>query len=125
MNLLLDTHILLWWLDNPSLIKRDAANLITDGKNGVYISSATIWEIVLKKSLGKLCIPDNLEEVITSNRFLYLPIAPHHAFRLECLPHIHRDPFDRILIAQALCEKYTLVTRDKIIPQYDLDVIEG
>ncbi|MBD3421745.1 MAG: PIN domain-containing protein [Chitinivibrionales bacterium] len=125
MNIMLDTHILLWWLDDPAKLTDDACGLISSGSNNVYISSAVIWEIVLKKSLGKLEIPPELDTIIQENRFQYLPVAPQHAFALEKLPNIHRDPFDRILIAQALHEKFTFITRDAHILRYDIETVAG
>jgi PIN domain nuclease of toxin-antitoxin system len=125
MNAILDTHILLWWLDNPTLIKDNARSVISERSNNIFISSITIWEIVIKKSLGKLKIPNNLAEVIKNNRFLYLPIKPEHAFALEDLPDYHRDPFDRMLIVQSICERFTLITRDKQILHYQINSLVG
>ena len=123
MTLLLDTHALLWWLDNPRQLSRQARAAIQDGKNPVYISAAVVWEIAIKKALGKVDAPDNLEEVIEANRFLPLPITIPHAVAVQSLPALHRDPFDRILIAQALHEGFRLVTRDQEIAQYPVPQI--
>lgn len=118
MKLLLDTHVLLWWLEDPALLSEAARTAIQDGKNTVFISVATVWEIVIKKSLGKLDIPNNLETVIAANRFLSLPISMSHALTIEKLPPHHRDPFDRMLIAQAIHDELVMVSRDPHILKY-------
>ena len=123
MRLLLDTHALLWWLDDPKQLSRKARVVIEDGKNPVYVSAAVVWEIMIKKALGRLDAPGNLEEVIQSNRFLPLPITIPHAVAVQSLPALHRDPFDRILIAQALHEGFRLVTRDQDIAKYPVPQI--
>ncbi len=118
MTLLLDTHAFLWWLDDPKILSKAARKAIADGKNTVYISAAVIWEIAIKRSLGKLDAPDNLEAAMTSNRFLPLPVTIPHALAVEALPDHHRDPFDRLLIAQARHEGFKLVSRDHHVPLY-------
>jgi PIN domain nuclease of toxin-antitoxin system len=123
MTLLLDTHVLLWWLDDPKRLSRAARKAIQDGANPVYISAAVAWEITIKKALGKLDAPDDLEDVIEANRFLPLPITIPHALAVRSLPHHHRDPFDRILIAQALYEGFRLVNRDSEIAKYPVPQI--
>ncbi len=123
MNLLLDTHVLLWWLDEPSTLSEDARLAIADGKNTVFVSAANAWEITIKKALGKLNAPDNLEEVIAENRFSPLPITIAHALAVSQLPHYHNDPFDRILAAQAEVEGLTLVTHDKYLKMYNIPFI--
>lgn len=123
MTLLLDTHVLLWWLDDPKRLSRAARRAIQDGSNPVYISAAVAWEITIKKALGKLDAPDDLEDAIEANRFLSLPITIPHALAVRSLPHHHRDPFDRILIAQALHEGFRLVNRDSEIAKYPVPQI--
>jgi PIN domain nuclease of toxin-antitoxin system len=118
MMLLLDTHVLLWWLENPGQLSRQAKKAIQDGSNRVYVSAAVAWEIAIKKSLGKLEAPDDLEEMIDANRFTPLPVTIAHALGVVSLPNHHRDPFDRIMIAQALHEGLRLVTRDQEIAKY-------
>jgi PIN domain nuclease of toxin-antitoxin system len=120
MKLLLDTHVLLWWLDNPMLLSEEARKAIRNGKNSVYASAASIWEIVIKNALGKLDLPSNIEQMLTVNRFLSLPISITHTLAIQSLPSFHGDPFDRMLIAQALCEDLTLATRDSRILKYPL-----
>jgi PIN domain nuclease of toxin-antitoxin system len=123
MTLLLDTHVVLWWLDNPGQLSRQAKKAIQDGRNRVYVSAAVAWEIAIKKSLGKLEAPDDLEEMIAANRFSPLPVTIPHALGVMSLPDHHRDPFDRILIAQALHEGFRLVTRDQEIAKYPVPQI--
>jgi PIN domain nuclease of toxin-antitoxin system len=125
MTLLLDTHVLLWWLDDPKQLSTRAKAAIQDGRNPVYVSAAVVWEIVIKKALGKIDAPDDLEEAIEANRFLPLPITILHAVAVQSLPHHHRDPFDRILIAQALHEGFRLVTRDQDIGKYEVPQIRA
>jgi len=110
MNLLLDTHALLWWLDDPATLSEEARLAIADSKNMVFVSAASVWEITIKKGLGKLDAPNNLEEVIAENRFSPLPITIAHALAVSQLPRHHNDPFDRTLAAQAKVEGLTLVT---------------
>ena len=118
MILLLDTHVLLWWLEGPKQLSKPARKAIEDGRNSVYVSAAVAWEIAIKKALGKLDAPDDLEDAIAANRFLPLPVTIPHALSVLTLPDHHRDPFDRILIAQALHEGFRLVTRDGEIAKY-------
>lgn len=118
MRLLLDTHVFLWWLDSPILLSSAAREAIADGSNTIYISSAVIWEIAIKRALGKLNAPLDLEEAMVSNRFLPLPITIAHALAVESLPSHHRDPFDRMLIAQSLLEQCHLVSRDRHVASY-------
>ena len=125
MRLLLDTHALLWWLDDPDKLSKTVRDLIVDADNQVYISSVTAWEIAIKKSLGKLIAPDNLEAVIDEAHFDPLPITIKHALAVSSLPAHHSDPFDRMLIAQAGLESLTIVTRDRNIPLYGVSSIKA
>jgi len=118
MTLLLDTHVLLWWLDDPEQLSKAAQKAIRDGTNTVYVSAAVAWEIAIKRALGKLDAPENLEEVVKASRLLSLPITIAHALAVRSLPNHHRDPFDRMLIAQALQEGCRLVSRDPVIARY-------
>ncbi len=118
MNLLVDTHVLLWWLDDPAQLSEAAGAAIRDGANVVFVSAATVWEIVIKKSLGKLDAPENLDEVLRACRFTPLPVKVAHALAVQSLPMHHRDPFDRMLVAQARTEGMTVVTRDPKLLQY-------
>ncbi len=125
MNLLLDTHVLLWWLDaNPTLSEK-ANSTIADGNNFVFVSAAAIWEIRIKQALGKLEIPSNFRQVLDRQSFEMLAITAEHAHAVGDLPAHHRDPFDRMLIAQAKVERLTIVTRDTIIKQYKIPIIKA
>lgn len=125
MNLLLDTHVLIWALENNATLSKAARDAIIDGNNIVFISSVSVWEISIKKTMGKLVVPDNLQEEIGLHRFTPLNINFEHAELSGKLPSIHKDPFDRMLIAQAMIEKLTLVTRDGFINQYDVNVLKA
>lgn len=104
MNLLLDTHVLLWWLDDHPTLSRKAKAAIADGKNLVFISAVVIWEIRIKQALGKLTIPQNFQKVLNAQPFEMLDITVEHAHEIGDLPAHHRDPFDRMLVAQTKVE---------------------
>ena len=125
MNLLLDTHVLIWALENNPTLSNDARDVIIDGSNMVFISSASVWEISIKKVMGRLEIPGNLDEEIKLHRFTHLAMNFEHAQLAGELPAIHKDPFDRMLIAQAIIEKLTLVTRDNMIPKYEVSLLKA
>ena len=118
MTLLLDTHVFLWWLNAPEILSRAAHGAITDGGNTVYVSAAVAWEITIKRAIDKLKAPDDFEAAMAANRFLPLPITTAHALAVGSLPEHHRDPIDRILIAQALCEGLKLISRDAYVLAY-------
>jgi len=124
MNLLLDTHILLWWLDNSPSLPEPERNAIADIDNLVIISAAVIWEIRIKQALGKLKIAPNFYDVIKQQGFEMLSITSDHAYAVGNLPKHHRDPFDRVLIAQAGLEGLTIVTRDAVFKKYRVPVLE-
>src|SRR3954469_7706249 len=110
MRLLLDTHVVLWWLtDDPALA--DSVKDHIDTEPDVFVSAATIWELTIKQAAGKLG-PVDIPERVAGSELRDLPMASHHAIVAGRLPQIHRDPFDRMLVAQAQCEGLTLVTRD-------------
>jgi len=125
MNLLLDTHTLLWWLDDHPSLSKKAKKAIADGSNLVFISAAVIWEIRIKQALGKLEIPRDFRIVLDQQPFETLPITADHAHMIGDLPAYHRDPFDRILVAQAKIERLTLVTRDSRLKQYKIPIIKA
>ncbi|MDY6849625.1 MAG: type II toxin-antitoxin system VapC family toxin [Geoalkalibacter sp.] len=117
---LLDTHALLWWLgDLPQLGPR-CRKVISDRRNQVFISAATTWEISIKMSLGKLEAPQDMDSVVEDEGFSKLPISLYHGQLAGHLPVLHRDPFDRMLIAQAQAEGLILVTADENIPMYNV-----
>ena len=122
MRLLLDTHVVLWWLtDDPTLADEVKDRL--DLEPEVYISPATVWEVAIKQSIGKLRHPADLPKRIRDSGFSHLPITVDHGIAAGRLPLLHRDPFDRMLIAQAQLEGLTLVTRDEHIQKYDVDIL--
>lgn len=118
MKLLIDTHIYLWWLqDNPKLSEK-ARKQIQDAAE-VYVSSASIWEATIKMSIGKLSVDiDQLVAEISKSGFQELPITPAHAATVARLPDIHKDPFDRMLIAQAMYEPLRFLTADANLRGY-------
>lgn len=123
MRLLLDTHVILWWLaDHPTL--SDEIKEMIDTEVDVFVSAATVWEVAVKQAAGKLG-PADLPEKILECELRSLPITPTHALTAARLPPIHRDPFDRVLIAQARCEGLTLVTRDAEIQKYDVPLMQS
>lgn len=123
MRLLLDTHTLLWWLADDPRLADPARSEIADPANDVLVSAASAWEIAIKAALGKLSLPDDLEEQLAGNSFSPLPILVRHALAVRDLPDHHRDPFDRLLVAQARIEDLTIVTADACIPRYDVSVL--
>ena len=123
MNLLLDTHVLIWVLENNPTLSPEAREAIIDGRNPVFVSAASVWEIEIKKNLGRLECPDNLAEELARHRFTPLPISLEHAEKAGRLPPLHNDPFDRMLIAQALCDRLILVTRDRQIADYEVEIL--
>ncbi len=122
MKLLLDTHILLWWLNNDPKLSRSESKLIANPDNLIFVSAASSWEIAVKKMIGKLDAPDNLPVALTANDFRELPISIAHTQLLYQLPPHHNDPFDRMMIAQSLCEDLTFLTRDTKILLYPIKI---
>jgi len=125
MNLLLDTHVLLWWLDDHPDLSPRAKSVIADGKNLFFVSAAVIWEIRIRHALGKLEIPANFRKVSDQQGFELLDITVDHAYAVGDLPSHHRDPFDRMLVAQAKLESLTLVTRDLRLKKYKIPLINA
>ena len=125
MNLLLDTHVLLWWRDDYPVLSKKAKDAISHGKNLVFISAVVIWEIRIKQSLGKLKLPHNFQKILDSQPFEQLDITVEHAHAVGDLPAHHRDPFDRMLVAQTKVEQLTLVTRDIHLKKYKIPNIEA
>lgn len=122
--LLLDTHAFLWWLADDPQLGSKARDSVADGRNAVYVSAASVWEISIKRQLGKLTVPDDLERIIDEEGFLALPIAAFHAEQAGNLPLHHRDPFDRMLIAQAQAEGLTLVSADSAFTAYGIRLLQ-
>jgi PIN domain nuclease of toxin-antitoxin system len=119
MKIILDTHILLWWVINDRKLPDKARRLIEDPQNNIAISAVSVWEIAIKKGLGRIKIDlKELEEVIDINKFEQLPVKIQHAIELSELPLYHSDPFDRTLIAQCLTETARLLTHDEELQKY-------
>ncbi len=124
MNLLLDTHVLLWWLDDSPALSEAARSAIADANNLIIVSAVVIWEIRIKQALGKLDISADFYEVIQNQGFEIIPITPDHAYAVGDLPMHHRDPFDRMLIAQAISEGFAVITHDGAFRRYPVSVVE-
>ena len=118
MRLLLDTHVLVWWLADDETLGDEARSAIVDGNSVVMVSAASVWEIAIKRAAGRLDAPGDLEAQLEKNRFVPLAIGIGHAVRAGALPPHHADPFDRMLVAQAELEGLTIVTRDENISRY-------
>ncbi|MDQ3662720.1 MAG: type II toxin-antitoxin system VapC family toxin [Actinomycetota bacterium] len=125
MRLLLDTHVLLWWLSNDPSLPPEAESAIADPGATVFVSAASAWEIAIKQALGKLDAPNDLENQVEVNRFEALPITISHAYSAGALPRHHDDPFDRMLVAQALAEGLTIVTRDSRLSRYGVPTLSA
>jgi PIN domain nuclease of toxin-antitoxin system len=118
LRLLLDTHLLLWWLEASPSLPATARDLIRDPENTVFASAVSLWEIRLKQSLGKLRLPVDFSERLAGEPFESLPLMASHTRQVGLLPWHHRDPFDRMLVAQALAEKLVLLTADEALAAY-------
>ena len=123
MNVLLDTHVLIWW-DEGRRIAAEARHAIEQA-DAVYVSAASAWEVAIKTALGRLRPTRTIEEAASDSGFLELPVTFRHAERVTGLPPHHRDPFDRMLVAQAASEELTLVTRDPVFARYGVALIEA
>ena len=124
MNLLLDTQVLLWWLDDPALLNQEAREAITEGRSIVFVSAAAVWEIGINKARGELS-PDDLEAVMADARFTPLAISLNRVLAESLLPAIHEDPFGRFQAAQAQTEGLRLVTRDAGLLTYPVNVLKA
>jgi PIN domain nuclease of toxin-antitoxin system len=123
VKLLLDTHTLLWALESPSTLRPEARTSIENRRTAVLVSSASAWEMGIKAAAGKLTIPADLVAQLREKRFTPLPVTVEHGLRVGELPLLHRDPFDRLLVAQAQLEGLTIVTRDPRIARYDVQTL--
>ncbi len=118
MDLLLDTHVFLWWDSADPQLGTAARNAIADPDNTVFVSAASVWEIAIKRQIGRIFYTASPSAAITQNGFVPLPIIPEHAEHIETLPALHKDPFDRVLVAQARLTSMTLVTADSAVAAY-------
>ena len=123
MSYLLDTHTLLWWLSENPILSKQAKTIISTPKNLIFVSAVSAWEISIKKAIGKLEAPDDLEQAITYNNFTPLEITIKDGNLAGKLSNYHNDPFDRMLIAQAMNNNLTIITKDSKIPQYKVKTI--
>lgn len=122
MRLLLDTHAFLWWLTDVDRLSGSARHVIEDPDNVVHVSAASVWEASIKTALGHLDVgSDDLPAEIAATGFVELPVTAKHGWRAGALPLHHRDPFDRLLVAQAQLERLVLVTADSALAAYDVE----
>jgi PIN domain nuclease of toxin-antitoxin system len=115
---LLDTHLLLWWLSNSQLLPEEARDLISNPNNTIFVSAVSLWEVWLKSSVGKLRVPSGFTQKLASEPFEALPLRAEHTQGVAMLEWHHRDPFDRMLIAQATSENLVLLTADRALGAY-------
>lgn len=127
MKILLDTHTFIWWITDSSFLSPKAYSLLEDKDSELFLSIASVWEIAIKTNLGKLELREPIEKLIPEqlrlNNIDLLPIQLKHIFGLSHLTHIHKDPFDRLLIAQAKAEKIPILSNDQIIKKYGAKVL--
>lgn len=126
MQLLLDTHALIWHYEDKPLLSETVNQALDDPLNQIFVSTASLWEMAIKTSMGKLNLSRPIHEVMSGYAkagAVILPISPNHALATASLPWHHRDPFDRMLIAQAQYEDLTLVSRDSLFSSYDLKIM--
>ena len=123
MRLLLDTHILLWAYVDPTRLKDAERAALRGPEHQIFASVVNLWEIAIKTTKGQLVVPaDLMQRVQTNPGFTVLPVRAEHAWRVKDLPRLHGDPFDHLLVAQALCENLTMITRDAWIARYGVSV---
>jgi PIN domain nuclease of toxin-antitoxin system len=123
VKLLLDTHAALWWLADDARLGRDADRELSDGTNRVLLSAAVIWEVAIKRSLGKLQAPADLTQTLLGAGVQPLPVTLDHAAGVEALPWHHRDPFDRVLVSQAVTEGAAIVSQDDRLRAYGVPLV--
>ena len=127
MKYLLDTHTFLWWCLGAEQLSPHARDMIADGRNEIFFSAASVWEIAIKTGKGRLTLPEEPGHFISSrmslHRFLPLPVQISHALRVYDLPPHHADPFDRLLVAQCQMESMPLITKDEEIQRYEVEII--
>jgi PIN domain nuclease of toxin-antitoxin system len=127
MNVLLDTHAFLWWVIDDAKLSKIAKEIIADPTNTIYLSVVSAWEIIIKERTGKLTLPEPpaiyIPSRLASNQLISLDVQMQHVLQIASLPDHHRDPFDRLLIAQSQIEDIPLITVDHSISQYSVNVI--
>lgn len=120
---LLDTHIFIWWMDSNKRLSKEVAVILSNPQNHIFVSVGSVWEIIIKKAARKLKVPKDIEGGIHASGFNLLPIEMAHVLRIDQLPHYHKDPFDRLLIAQAKEEQCVLITDDPKIKKYNITIL--
>lgn len=123
MQLLIDSHAFIWWSESSPVLGGAARAAIADPSNEVFVSIAGLWELSIKAGLGKLALPDDLEIMISNQGFSVLSITFAHLRRYSGLPSLHRDPFDRMMIAQALAEGIPIATGDRAFAAYGVQTV--
>jgi PIN domain nuclease of toxin-antitoxin system len=127
MKLLLDTHTLIWWATSSEKLSLKVLDLLDDRQNDLLLSVASIWEMQIKCQDGKLELGKSLSQLVSNqianNGLRVLPIEPKHVYALQSLPSIHRDPFDRIMIAQAIVENLLFVSKDSVLGGYPVQQV--
>ena len=118
MRLLLDTHTMIWVFSAPHLLSGQARDAISAGENEVFVSVISPWEVAIKRSKKRLRAPDDLGDAVEAHRFQLLPVLLRHTREIDSLPNHHGDPFDRMLVAQAIVDGLTLVTSDRVLRRY-------
>lgn len=127
MNILLDTHLLIWTATRPERLSRQARDHISDADNALFFSAISIWEIGIKRGLERLDFqldPDRLRRLLLANDYKEIDFSSRHGVAVQALPPLHRDPFDRALIAQARCERLMLMTADRDIGLYEEAILK-
>jgi PIN domain nuclease of toxin-antitoxin system len=123
---LLDTHVLLWWIDDDPKLRTDTRKTVTNPDHDIVVSAASIWEAAIKRAVGKLCFETPvLLDTLRRGGLRVLPITAQHALAAGDLPRHHDDPFDRMLVAQAMAEDLTVITRDVRLRAYPVAIIEA
>ena len=126
MKLLLDTHAFVWWDSAPEKLSNHAHELLLDSTNELFLSVASLWEIQVKSMLGKITLAEPLPQLVATQQELnglkLIPVLPNHVYNLEGLPAIHKDPFDRLIVAQACVEECHLLTQDPRMNKYPVHV---
>lgn len=125
MRYLIDTHIFIWWMEGSNRLSRNIFNLLNNPQNKVFLSVASVWEVIIKKAKKKLKTPKDVEGGIKASGFIPISVEILHVLGIEKLPMYHDDPFDRIIISQAKVERLTLITADKKIWKYNLPLLKA
>jgi len=129
MNVLVDTHVWIWSLADPNRLTPECRRLLSSSRNVIYLSAVSAWELAIKDALGKIELPEPVETYVPTRMarqgITALPITHTHALTVSTLPPHHRDPFDRLLIAQAIVERLPILTADTAFDRYDVEVIRA